>query len=207
MVDETEKTQEPDSTKRMSDAEFATIRELYELGKAGIAELSDQFGFSRQTLSKRLKEAGAVKGSRAHELAAVAKAAAVATTERFAEKRAEMIEDTRMSGIPALKQARMLAQKVVLDQVKRSSSGGGKIDLAAIDDDLRAIGRYNKILVDNINATLGILKADEHTDDADLPTLTIEDLTDDDILRHHIGTGALPEDATVEDLNLHEVEI
>ncbi len=196
-------TEEDDSISgskpRLSDAEFETAKELYELGKAGIAELANEFGVSRQTISRKLKDAGSVKGSRAHEVAAAAGAAVKATVERFADRRAEWIEETRLQGLAALKQARLIGQKLVVDTVKAGGS------LATVDDDLKALGRFNKILIDSVSKSLEILRADEHIDEDDLPILTIEDLTDEDILSHHISTGALDEDATVDDLNLHDL--
>lgn len=182
--------------KRMTESEFATARELYELGKATIAELAKEFGVSRQTLSKRFSDLGVVKGSRAHELTTASTAAQKAVLERFAEKRAEMIEETRMTGYQAYKQARMIAQKIAFDQLKKNQP------LGDVDADLRAAGRLNKIIIDNVNAALALLNADEHIDEADLPVLTIEDLTAEDILNHHKSTGALDEDATIEDINL-----
>ncbi|MBD9511621.1 hypothetical protein IB265_33235 [Ensifer sp. ENS10] len=192
--------------KRMSDADFAEARELYELGKAGLGELADQFGVSRQALSSRFKSAGAVKSSRAHEVASAAKkavtgaagASAAATAERFADKRGEWIEETRITGVRSLKLARQLAQKIIQDAL----AGGHAI--STVDDDLKAVQRFNKILVDNLESALNLLEADKHVDENDLPTLSIEDLTNEDILKHHIGTGALPEDTTVEDMLAEE---
>ncbi|MBY3231865.1 helix-turn-helix domain-containing protein [Rhizobium laguerreae] len=194
--------------KRMSDADFAEAKELYELGKAGLSELADQFGVSRQALSQRLKSAGAVKGSRAHEVAAAAKKAvtgaagssAAATAERFADKRGEWIEETRITGFRQLKLARQLAQKVVQDALAAGRS------IATTDDELKAVMRLNKILCDNIESTLNLLEADKHVDENDLPSLNIEDLTNEDILKHHIGTGALPEGSTVQDMLADEAD-
>jgi prophage DNA circulation protein len=188
--------------KRMSEADFTEAKELYELGKAGLAELADQFGVSRQALSARLKTAGAVRGSRAHEIAAAAKkavtgaagASAAATAERFADKRGEWIEETRITGVRSLKLARQLAQKIVQDAL------AGKHALSTVDDDLKAVQRFNKILVDNLESAMNLL------DEDDLPTLNIEDLTNEDILRHHIGTGALAEDTTVDDMLAGEAD-
>jgi hypothetical protein len=194
------------SGKRLTDAEFAEAKELYELGKAGLTDLADQFGVTRQALSARLKNAGAVKGSRAHEVAAAAKkaatsapsAAAAGAIERFSDKRGEWIEETRINGFRQLKLARQLAQKVIQDTIAAGRP------VAAADDDLKAVMRLNKILCDNIEHTLHLLEADKHVDENDLPTLNIEDLTNEDILKHHVGTGALPEDATVEDMLAEE---
>lgn len=205
MTNEDDKTDDSGARKRFSDADFAAARELYELGKAGIAELAEDFGVSRQTLSKRLKDAGSVRGSRAHELTQAAGAAAKAVAERFTEGRAQWIEETRIEGLKSLKQVRMIGQKILVEEVRRSSGTGGPTSLAGVDDDLRALGRMNKILIENLGAALNILKADEHVDDDDLPTLTVADLTDTDILNHHIATGVLPEDATVEDLNSEDL--
>lgn len=194
------------SGRRLTDAEFAEARELYELGKAGLVDLADQFGVSRQALSARLKNAGAVRGSRAHEVAAAAKkaatsapsAAATSTIERFADRRSDWIEETRINGYNQLKLARGLAQKAIKDAMAAGRP------IASVDDDLKAVMRLNKILCDNIEHTLHLLEADKHVDENDLPTLNIEDLTDEDILKHHIGTGALPEGATVEDMLAEE---
>ena len=177
--------------KRMSDADFAAAKEIYELGKQGIAEIAADFGVSRQTISRRFKAAGIVKGSRAGEVAQAVKA----TVERFATSRAERIEETRMAGFNALKQARMISQKMFVDMVR-----DGK-EPATRADDFKALQIYNKLMLDNINGTLGVLDAANYTDEEDLPVLQIEDLTAEDILRHHINTGVLPEDATVGDLN------
>ncbi|PZR92262.1 MAG: hypothetical protein DI537_13830 [Stutzerimonas stutzeri] len=216
-MSETETTQAEGSgsgSRRLSDAEFAEAKELYELGQLGLVELADKYGVSRQALSKRLRGAGAVKSSRAHEIAAAASAAAkgaaassaAAVAERFADRRAEWIEETRLEGVNALKQARLLARKIVAEQVKKASTGIAA-PMAAIDDDLKAVQRFNKILIDNIGEALRILKADEHVEEEDLPGLRIEDLTDAEILEHHKQTGALPEDATIEDMLSEEIEV
>lgn len=205
-------TDAPGSGKRMSDADFAEARELYELGKAGLADLADTYGISRQALSKRFKDAGAVRGSRAHEAAAAVKAAvgtgpsssAAAAIERFADRRSDWIEETRLQGIKQLKLVRQLAQKVVQDTLS-----AGK-PIGAADDDLKSVQRFNKILVDNLQNALDILRANEHVDEDDLPILTLEDLTNEEILQHHKNTGAMPEDATIEDMlaeSAPEIEI
>lgn len=179
------------SRKRLTEAEFATAREIYELGKQGVAEIAADLGVARQTLARRFKAAGAVRGSRAGEVAEAAKVVA----ERFASRRAELIEETRMAGVNALKQHRIISQKIFVDMARASA------DPATKDDDFKALGRYGKLMADNIQATLKILDADNYVDEEDLPVLHIEDLTAADILKHHINTGVLPEDATLEDLN------
>lgn len=213
-VEDTEAEGSGSSGKRLSDAEFAEAKELYELGKSGLGELAEAYGISRQALSRRLKAAGSVKSSRAHEAAAAAAKAAAGTPsasvakalERYADKRADWIEETRLEGVAALKQARMLARKIVADHLK-GAAPGAPVTLAAIDDDLKAVQRLNKILCDNLNTSLDILRANDHVDEEDLPSLIIEDLTNEEILQHHKNTGALPEDTTVEEMLAEEMEL
>lgn len=196
MANEEEKDSSSGQRKRLTDEEMAVATNLYELGKAGIAELAEDFGVTRQTLSKRFKDNNVIRGSRSHELTTATEVVQKAVVERFAEKRAEWTEETRMTGYNLFKQSRMITQKIVADQLR------AKKPIGEVDDDLKAMQRFNKIIIDNVNATLAILQADNHVDEADLPILTIEDLTDQDILDHHISTGALDEGATLEDINM-----
>ncbi|RWN25294.1 MAG: hypothetical protein EOR96_34500, partial [Mesorhizobium sp.] len=134
----------------LSDAEFAVIREIYELGSKGIVELSLEFNVSRQTLHKRFVAAGIKRGSRAHEIskavqtgvlqasqAAGAAAAAQEPAERFSDKRADWIEETRITGYKSLKQAEMLARKTIADAIKAGTA------LSAQDDNLKTVQRLN----------------------------------------------------------------
>lgn len=192
------------TVRRLSDAEFAEARELYELGKSGLGDLADMFGISRQALSKRFKDAGAKKGSRAHELAAAAASAAkAATADRYIDKRAEWIEETRIEGVKVLQQIRLLARKVVSDAMKAAPARS----LASVDDDMKTVQRFNKIIVDNIASSLEILRANEHVNEEDLPKLTLEDLTNEEILQHHKNTGALSEDTTIEEMLAETINI
>ena len=194
---------------RMSDADFAEARELYELGKATLTELTDTYGISRQAMSKRFKDAGVVRNSRVHEVAEAAAAAAKAATaasvsasiERFADKQSDWIEETRVTGYNSLKQATMIARKIVMDAIKAGRS------ISTVEDDLKSVERFSKILVTNIGASLKLLRADEHVNEDDLPSLTIEDLTDEEILQHHKNTGAFPDDMTIEEMLAEENEL
>lgn len=188
------------SSSRMSEEDYDSACDLYERGDLSISELSDKFSVSRQALYKRFKSGGIVKGSKA-TLAEVKK-----VVDRFADLRGDFIEETRIQGYQALRQVQLLARKTVLDQAKRASLPGSTDRIGDVDDDMKTLGRLNKILVDNIAASLGVLRADDHVDSDDLPSLSIEDLTDQDVLDHHISTGALDENATIEDLNLENID-
>lgn len=191
----------PDGAKRLSDIEFEEARDLYERGRMGLGEIADKFNVSRQALSKRFKNAGVVRGSRVKEEVKAANQAFQAVVERFAERRADWIEETRLEGVKTLKQIQLIARKTVLDQIKAQKP------LGEIDDDLKAIQRFNKIIIDNVEASLGVLRANEHIDEDDLPILGIEDLTNEDILEHHKRSGAVPEGMTVEEMLAEEIDI
>lgn len=178
--------------KRLSDEEYAAARELYELGKRGLTELAKEFGVVRTTLWRRFEKDGVERGSRVHEIQDEIKKQEM----RYSARRAQWIEETRVQGFQALKQVRMVAQKRFVEAAQANRAP--EID----DDNFKALQRYNKLLVENIDASLRILDADNYFDLEELPILQIEDLTSEKILQHHINTGVLPEDATVEDLNL-----
>lgn len=200
--------------KRLTDSAYAEARELYELGKMRLSELGEKYDVSRQALWRRFKADGVEYGSRASEVQAAVSAGVkqattqtaaqqVAQAERYNEKRAEWIEETRVSGYRALKQADMLAKKIVADAVKNSAA------MATTDDDLKAVHRFQKILVENTLTRLDILRANEIIDEDDLPTIQFEDLTDDDILAHHRENGLIDEgedpDAILAEINSVEI--
>jgi hypothetical protein len=184
----------------LTDAEKAEIRELFELGHMGTVELSKKFDITRQALSRWFKREGITKGSRAHELAAainkgvksavgsVAGAAVAASLERYSEKRLEWIEETRVSAMKDLNLAKQIAKKVVGEAL------ANKAVIASVDDDLKAIHRFQKIVEQNADAKLRILRSDDVVDPDDLPKLVIEDLTADDLVDFHRNNGVEDED-------------
>lgn len=189
------------SLRRLTEAEYAQIRDLYELGVKGIKELAEQFDVSRQTISKRFKDDGVTRGSRAHEVAAATRKAAIEAVTpppvvaRYHEKREDWIEETRVKGYEALKQAEMLARKTMAEAIR-----GGKSP-SSTEDDMKALQRYQNILSQNIESRLNLLNADEFQSEEDLPNLVVEDLTEDDILEHHKRiSDDLSDDATLADI-------
>ncbi|MBX4911352.1 hypothetical protein HJA82_29000 [Rhizobium bangladeshense] len=201
-------------TKRLSESDYAEARELYELGKMRLSELGEKFDVSRQALWRRFKQDGVEYGSRAAEVSAAASAGVKAATtaaaaqqtaqvERYNEKRAEWIEETRTNGYKALKQADMLAKKIVAEALTKKSP------MSTTDDDLKAVHRFQKILVENTLTRLDILRANDLIDEDDLPEIHFEDLTDDDILAHHKDNGLIDEsedpDAILAEINSVEL--
>ncbi|WLR90991.1 hypothetical protein [Shinella zoogloeoides] len=193
---------EDKKNRRLTDAEWAQIVESYELGIKGVGELADEFGVSRQNLSQRFKTHGIKRGSRAHEVQAAVQqaatnqaAAAAARAETFAAKRAAWIEETRLQGYQMVRNATLIAAKLVGDTVKSNAS------MASIDDDLKAIRRFQLTLIEGIDARLNkILRADETVDENELPELPLVDLTAEDIVRHHQDIGALDDETDIDAL-------
>lgn len=196
-IDEEVKSGESSSSyKRISDADYAMAREKYELGTAGVTELADLIECSRQALSQRFQKDGVVRGSRKDELVAATKSAAVTEVDRFHDKRLEWIEQTRVSGYNLLKQGQLMMNKEVAEALKAGRA------LGTSDDNLKAIARYIKTTIEATDARLAILQADREENEETLPALKIEDLTDDDIVRHHKNiTG--DEDLDVDELLEH----
>ncbi|QIG69068.1 hypothetical protein EVB77_034 [Rhizobium phage RHph_N1_10] len=201
-------------TKRLSDSDYAEAKELYELGKMRLSELGEKYDVSRQALWRRFKQDGVEYGSRASEVSAAASAGVKAATtaaaaqqttqaDRYNDKRAEWIEETRTNGYKALKQADMLAKKIVADALSTKSP------MATTGEDLKAVQRFQKILVENTLTRLDILRANDLIDEDDLPEIHFEDLTDDDILAHHRDNGLIDEnedpDAILAEINAVEL--
>ena len=181
----------PKSTgKRLTDAEYDAAKELYERGETSLADIAVKFGITRQGLWQRFSKDKIVRGSKSKVVEAEK------AVENFVNNRSQWIEETRFQGYQALKQVQLVARKIAMDQLKKTPPA----PMSEVDGDLRAIGRLNKILVDNIGMSLNILQADRHVEENNLPQLLVEDLTDEDILNHHKSTGVLDPDATVEDM-------
>jgi AcrR family transcriptional regulator len=197
-------------TRRLSDAEWAVIDEQYELGTKGVTELADEYGVSRQTISKHFKDKSIVRGSRAHELAAKTAQAAQAAAqqiERYSDRRVAWIEETRLQGYNALKQAALLLNKKMMDVYKTPGASP-----AAAMDDLKALRLYQQAMIDNFDFRLNrLLNADEIADENALPQLRIEDLTKDDVVAFHQNNGMAETDDDIEDILSHveaiEVEV
>lgn len=190
----TEETKDTSGPARISDTAYTEMVKLYERGDAGISELAEKFKVSRQSIYKRFKSDGIEKGSKS----SVVEAEKI--VESFVDRRSAWIEETRFQGYQALRQVQLMARKVAIDAQKAGARVG------TVDDDMKTLGRLHKILCDNVLVSLKVLRADEHIDEDNLPTLTIEDLTSEEILDHHKLTGAMDENATIEDMLRENLE-
>ena len=181
--------QSTEKRRRLSAHEWVQIVDIYEMGNKGISELADEYGVTRQTISRYFQQNNIQRGSKAAQIAAqaavAASAAAAKAAERYAEKRAEWIEETRIQGYNNLKQAAALINKRIVEIYK--TPGGAP---AAALDDIKTLKLYQQALIENFNFRLeGILKASDMMDETNLPTLEISDLTDEDLDEHYRAIG------------------
>lgn len=185
--------------KRMTEAEYAAIREQFELGLKRMVDLADEYGFTRQAIRKRFDKDQVKWGSRAHEIRKAVgtglKAAVETTTEKYAENRLAWIEEARIAARRDAKQGIAFAKKAMKDAIDRSSS------FAAADDDLKAVQRYNRIIESNYRLQFDILRAGDEVDEDDLPTLRIDDLTAERVVEFHRDQGITDVDELDEILN------
>lgn len=188
-----------DTSRRLTSEEWREVKRLYEEGDRSIKSLSEQFKISVTGLSQRFKNNGIKRGSRRNEIEEAERKAqleaAAKMAESYAAKRGQLIEEYRLNGINALKRVQLLAHKVVADALKASQP------VSSTEDDLKAIQRYNKIVVDNLEGQKSILDPEGFTELTLFDKLEVVDLTDEDILNHRIGIGAISENATVKEMH------
>lgn len=182
-ADEIEGSEDDDTSSgghRIPEDKWIEMETAYELGVTTQGDLAAKYGVSRQSISRRFKRRGITSGSKASQIAAAATAAATAVAAKraseFAEKRADMVEQTRMEGYNTIRIAGQLMTKLISDTRASSHS------LATIQDDLKVLVRYQDAWIRGTRARLkDILNADALVDEATLPSLVIDDITQAEI--------------------------
>jgi transposase-like protein len=161
---------EEDSSKlkRLTDAEWAQVKTIWELGTMSLQEIADKYGVARQTLWRRLKDAGIERGSRAHESAQPIEDEAA----RIAQITAKRVTETRESHYSFAE----ALSKMVMDAVLRARKEGRAISSA--DPDLAALNKAIKgleVLRKERYAILGLDREDG--DPNEEPELLISEMT------------------------------
>lgn len=190
MTEPTEKTEEKD-TRKLTEAEWVEIVELWELGEVKLEDLSERFGISAPAISKGLKKRGAVKGSKAAAKAAAVAAAVVASeieeaVDTAAERR-KRVEETKKQHY---EWTTMLA-KMAMATIAEAKRAGKP--LSAVAGDLKALQSATNIVARARDERYTILDMHNEVDEKGLPDLVIRDLTDDEIedLRSRDDDGLL----------------
>jgi AcrR family transcriptional regulator len=194
---ETAESGETGSGKRLTAAQWTEICTLWELGEVKIDELAKRFDVSRQSIMRHFKKNGIVRNSRKSDVrtaivAGVASATTSAVIANFADKRKQRIEDTREAHYQAADYLSRLTNKLITDALRASKP------VSSIKEDIKALRMASAIQEQSFRIRIDVLNADQEIDENELPTLTIEDLTDEDIAS--IQTKTSDDDLGDEDL-------
>lgn len=164
-----------DAGRRLTPAEWAQIKDLWELGTAGATEICTRFKIKPDTLAKRIKRAGIRRGSRAHEVAK----ANTAATVKAAEKTAEELTAERKQKIEKTKSEHLQWTEILARQAMALIAKAKQEDrpFSSEDKNLKALERAMKIVATARDERFTLLDAHDEVDDRELPQLVIRDLT------------------------------
>lgn len=164
-----------DAGRRLTPAEWAQIKDLWELGTADATEICARFKIKPDTLAKRIKRAGIRRGSRAHEVAK----ANTAATVKAAEKTAEELTAERKVKIEKTKSEHLQWTEILARQAMALIAKAKQEDrpFSSEDKNLKALERAMKIVATARDERFTLLDAHDEVDDRELPQLVIRDLT------------------------------
>jgi hypothetical protein len=173
--------------KRLTQSQWIEIEAHWEYATKSGADICREYGISASALTQHFKRRAAAgftikRGSKAHILkkeaeTKVAGAAATTTAEKvsFAAKRPARIEATRETLYNA-----SLANHVEFNKIQRDI-GNKTVTPASQLRNIQALRHMELLIKQNIENRLKILDAEASIDEEEIPTLTIRDLTDDEI--------------------------
>ncbi len=173
-----ERTEEPSAKKRrryLTDATWAEIEELYELGRVTAAELSAKYYVSPQALSKRFKAKGIVKGSKTEAVKKAVEETTIAKTAEeivtFELKRLERIEQAKEQAHGDAILMRNMALKKIQDLLK---PGGTPLLI-------KEMVNIQAILEQSRRARYAVLEIGRDDGEGELPVLPIQQMTEEEI--------------------------
>lgn len=157
---------------RLTDAEWERVKALWESGTVKLRELAEEFGVRIDSLQKRLKAEGVVKGARAYEQGEAVRE----KVKSDAERQVERIGHTKEQHYQYTEALAKLTMQTVLD------ARSGHKSFGSVDADLAALGKAMKVIAlarQERYALLGLDKEDANPDE--LPELLVSELTPDQI--------------------------
>jgi len=177
---ETEEAAEKKKTRRLTKAQWAEIKELYELGQATASELAARFDVSVQALSQYFKRHGIKAGSRAHE---VAKKVAASVTEASAEGASEFVTERRKR-IEETKTEHYKMQstldKMIFNLAIKAAKEG--VPVSTYLEDVKTYRQMKAALAIGRHERYVVLDAEGEIDQKELPELVIRELTDNEVV-------------------------
>lgn len=166
-----EGSEEEKKGKRLTPAEWAEIRNLYEMGMMKAKDLAEKFGVSRSAISQYFTKHGVVWNSRKEEMEKKVEESVVT----FAMKRKQRIEETKTQTYELDAAINAFARKLLSDAIK------GSVPLSTRDKELKAL---HKLAVVNTLTRQGrytVLDAEREIDEAELPELHFQDVSKKEI--------------------------
>lgn len=162
--------------RHLKPAEWETIKALYEAGTATIDELATQFEVKPDTLRKRLKREGVVKGSRSEQVAEAAASAAADAAREQAERMVRRIGETKEQHYQYAEAIAKVTMKTIVAAQNKGQA------LAAIEGDLSALQRAMKTLETARKERWAILGLDnDDGNPEDVPELLVSELTEEQV--------------------------
>lgn len=169
-------------TVRLTESQWSEAAALWELGEVTLADLSERYGCTINSISRKLKKIGAKRGSKAQEH----RREVIKTVQKSAltdsEITGQRIRDTKEE---AYTWAVML-QKAALSEIANALQN--KTNLAIKTPALKAIEKAIAIVETGTKIRRTALDMDkEDVDPMNMPDLVIRELTQDQILRLQKG--------------------
>lgn len=182
-------------SKRLTPAQWTEICTRYEYGHASAAQLSREFGVSGTALHAYFRRHNIKGNSKKEEVSAAVASAikeSIVPPESFAAKRRGRIEEAKEQALEDLNLVRRWTRNVVAEAIT------GKRKPATIGHDLKALRLASAIFAENRQERYAVLDVNSNLDENELPTLQIEDLSDEEIIQLQQKTD--DDEAEVEDL-------
>lgn len=158
--------------KRLSPAEWAEIRTLWELGTVpSITVLAEQFGVTPSAISQHFKKNDVRKGSKSH---LVAKEVEDARKSKAAE-RAAQIDQVKKESIEWATFIGKATMQEVVEAKKQGQNVGDRMP------NIKALRTAMATLREVRGERYHVLEIDDHVNEKELPDLTVRDLSDEEI--------------------------
>ena len=202
-------TEAEEKKTRLTDEQWKEICDLYELGQASTPELSKKFGVSVQALSQYFKRHSIVKGSKAEALKKAATAAAAAATATVVAKKVADFEEERLERISHAKRSFDDAQRVLSQAITAAYVGAVKDGRPVSTEaaNVKTLRMMISALSVSRQERFAILEADKLIDEAKLPTLVIEDLSQNQIEELQKQAADLDLDVELPELDVGDDEV
>jgi len=160
-------------SKRLTPAEWAEIRNLYEMGMMKAKDLAEKYGVSRSAISQYFTKHGVTWNSRKEEMEKKVEESVIT----FAMKRKQRIEETKTQTYELDAAINAFSRKLLADAIK------GSIPLSTREKELKALHKLAVVNTLTRQGRYAVLDAEREIDEAELPEIRIRDLSKEEIER------------------------